>query len=399
MTLEYSEKKFSVLIADDNQNNLKILSAMLEELGYKVRIAKSGEQTIQSVETLKPDIILLDIHMPGMDGYEVCTKLKAAEAYRDIPVIFISALSEVFNKIQAFKAGGVDYITKPFELEEVQLRVETHIKLKENTLMLEKALSDLRNREELLIQTEKMAALGVLTSGVAHEINNPVNFISNSFSAIEERIKSVIESKKLPDDEMTSDFNMLFSNVTTGINQITKIVHSLRLYSQNNNDSSTDTPVNNLKNIIDSVLIIMRHRFNEKIIIENKIPPDTMIKCQAGQFSQVFINIISNSVQAIEDAVESGIINEDQGCITFQVENKDGYINIITTDNGIGIGKSIISKVFDPFFTTKKVGQGTGLGLSICQSIIKDHNGFIKAESNKNTGTSIIISIPENGVK
>jgi len=398
MKLDYSEKKFSVLIADDNQNNLKILSAMLEELGYKVRIAKSGEQTIQSVETLKPDIILLDIHMPGMDGYEVCKKLKSTEKYSDIPVIFISALSEVFNKIQAFQAGGVDYITKPFELEEVQLRVESHIKLKENTLMLQKALSDLRDREELLIQTEKMAALGVLTSGIAHEINNPVNFISNSFSAIEERIRSIIETKKLPDDEMTSDFNKLVSNVTTGINQITKIVHSLRLYSQNKTDNSADTPINNLKNIIDSVLIIMHHKFNDKTTIENKIPPDTIIKCQAGQFSQVFINIISNSIQAIEDAVESGIINDNQGKIIFLVERTGGNITITTTDNGIGIEKSIIGKIFDPFFTTKKVGRGTGLGLSICQRIIKDHNGIIKAESNKNTGTSIIISTPENGV-
>jgi signal transduction histidine kinase len=398
MTQDNSLKKFSILIADDNQNNLKILSAMLEDLGYRVRVAKSGEQTLQSVETLKPDIILLDIHMPGMDGYEVCKKLKSTEKYSDIPVIFISALSEVFNKIEAFKAGGVDYITKPFELAEVQLRVETHINLKENTLKLQQALSDLRNREDLLIQTEKMAALGVFTSGVAHEINNPINFISNSFAAIEERIKSVIENKTLPDEEMTDDFKMLFSNVSTGINQITKIVHSLRLYSQEKNGNSEDAPVNSLNSIIDSILTIMHHRFNDKISIENKIPPDTFIKCHAGQISQVFINIISNSIHAIEDAVESGVIKENQGKITILAELKNGHINITTIDNGIGMEKPVISRIFDPFFTTKKVGRGTGLGLSICQSIIKDHNGIIEAESNKNSGTSVIVSLPASGV-
>jgi signal transduction histidine kinase len=197
---------------------------------------------------------------------------------------------------------------------------------------------------------------------------------------------------------MTDDFKMLFSNVSTGINQITKIVHSLRLYSQEKNGNSEDAPVNSLNSIIDSILTIMHHRFNDKISIENKIPPDTFIKCHAGQISQVFINIISNSIHAIEDAVESGVIKENQGKITILAELKNGHINITTIDNGIGMEKPVISRIFDPFFTTKKVGRGTGLGLSICQSIIKDHNGIIEAESNKNSGTSVIVSLPASGV-
>ncbi|HNX22553.1 MAG TPA: response regulator [Spirochaetota bacterium] len=395
MGQDYSEKKFSVLIADDNQNNLKVLSAMLETLGYRVRVAKSGEQTIQSVETVKPDIILLDIHMPGMDGYEVCTKLKATEEYNDIPVIFISALSEVFNKIQAFKVGGIDYITKPFELEEVQLRVETHIRLKENTLMLRNALLELQKKEELLVQSEKMAALGVLTSGIAHEINNPVNFISNSVSALEERVKSIISDKKLPDSEMNDDFNKLFLNVATGIDQITKIVHSLRLYCRIDTDKKTGADINNL---IESALTIMHHRFTYRIAVEQKFSSIPEIKCQPGRISQVFINIISNSIDAIEDAIKSEIIKEDQGKITISTVSNDSHVNIKITDNGAGIDKSIIKKIFDPFFTTKAVGHGTGLGLSICQSIIKDHNGSIIAESADKNGTAIIISIPLAGV-
>lgn len=395
MSLNYSEKKFSVLIADDNQNNLKVLSTMLESLGYKVRVAKSGEQTLQSVESLKPDIILLDIHMPGMDGYEVCKKLKSTDEFSDIPVIFISALSEVFNKIQAFKAGGIDYITKPFELEEVQLRVETHIKLKENTAMLQNALSELQKKEELLIQSEKMAALGVLTSGVAHEINNPVNFISNSISALEDRIKSIITEKKLPDSDMIDDFNKLFLTISSGIIKITKIVHSLRLYSKSDTDKMTET---NFNDLIESALIVMNHRFTYRISVEKKYSSVPSIKCQAGRISQVFINIVSNSIDAIEDSIEAGIIKEDQGKILITTEEKNGYIVTRISDNGIGIDKSILNKIFDPFFTTKTVGRGVGLGLSICQSIIKDHNGTIVAESTDKSGTTIIISLPSTGV-
>lgn len=395
MGLNYSEKKFSVLIADDNQNNLKVLSTMLESLGYRVRVAKSGEQAIQSVETLKPDIILLDIHMPGMDGYEACKKLKQNKEYSDIPVIFISALSEVFNKIQAFKAGGIDYITKPFELEEVRLRVETHIRLRENTTMLEKTLKDLQDKEELLIQREKMSALGIMTSGLAHEINNPINFISNSVSALEERINSINSTQKLPDSEMITDFNKLFLNIYTGIDQVTKIIHSLRMYSSTDADKMTDADINEL---IKSALIIVYHRFSSGIVVENNLASSPVIKCQPGKISQAFINILSNSIDAIEDAVKSCKIHEDTGKISISVENKNGIFFIRFKDNGSGIDESIIDKIFDPFFTTKTVGLGTGLGLSICQSIIKDHKGTIKAESSDKDGTSIIINLPSTGV-
>jgi len=386
------EKKYSVLIADDNQNNLKVLSSMLEGLNYRVRVANSGEQALQSVVSLKPDIILLDIHMPGMDGYEVCSKLKEMQEFREIPVIFISALSEVFNKIQAFRAGGVDYITKPFELEEVRLRVETHIQLRENTAILEKIISDLHKKEEMLIQSEKMAALGVLTAGITHEINNPVNFISNSFFALEDRINNICSEKRPPDDEMIDDFKKLLANISIGIGQITKIISSLRLYSRSEADRMIDA---NLNELIDSALVIMHHRLAGRIAVEKQFTPLPLIKCQPGKINQVFINVIANSVDAIEDSIRSGIIPEDNGKINITTEAREGYIYIKISDNGSGIEESLVSKVFDPFFTTKEVGQGTGLGLSICRTIINDHNGSIVIESTGKNGTSIIIKIHE----
>lgn len=391
----YSEKKYSILIADDNQNNLRVLSSMLERLGYKVRVATSGELAIKSVKLIKPDLILLDIHMPDIDGYEACRILKSSVEYSDIPVIFLSALSEVFNKIKAFEAGGVDYITKPFELEEVRIRIENHIKLEENTRMLREALDDLRNKESLLVQNEKMVALGTLTSGIAHEINNPVNFISNSISALEERVSAIYSENRLPDSEMIEDFNTIFMNISTGLEQVTGIVHSLRSYSRVDTDNMLDTDINE---VVNSALTILHYRLGQRISVDRQFPPFALVKCQPGRLSQVFINVISNSIDAIEEALEAGIIQNDSGKIIINIDNVETRLVIKITDNGVGIDSSVLNRVFDPFFTTKPVGRGTGLGLSICQSIIRNHGGSISIESSVKNGTSVIISLPISGV-
>jgi signal transduction histidine kinase len=390
-----SEKKYSILIADDNQNNLKVLSTMLESLGYRVRVATSGELTIRSVKSMPPDLLLLDIHMPGMDGYEVCRILKSSEEYNDIPIIFLSALSEVFNKIEAFKAGGVDYITKPFEFEEVSIRIENHLRLKEKTIRLQKAIEDLKNKEGMIIQSEKMAALGLLTSGIAHEINNPVNFIANSVTALEDRINIIVSENRPPDKEMTGDFEELFTNISAGLTQITKIVHSLRLYSRNGNDKIEDA---NLIEIINSAITIMHHRISYRISLVQNISPIPPIRCQPGKLSQVIINLLSNSTDAIEEAITAGMIKDGTGSITLAADANYGQVKISITDNGVGIDSSIHKKLFDPFFTTKPVGRGTGLGLSICQSIISDHNGSISIDSTPGKGTSVLITLPLTGV-
>lgn len=125
-----TDNPYSILIADDNPNNLKVLSSMLEDQGYKIRMSCNGRQALKSIELMPPDLIMLDIHMPELDGYEACRTLKASEKFRDIPVIFVSAMSEGFNKLLAFEVGGIDYIVKPFQFEEVISRVKTHLALK-----------------------------------------------------------------------------------------------------------------------------------------------------------------------------------------------------------------------------------------------------------------------------
>ncbi len=202
--------KFShanILVVDDTLANLQLLVGILTEHGYKVRPAKDGVQALSATQTAPIDLILLDINMPQMDGYEVCNKLKSDPKTRDIPVIFISALNDVLDKVKAFGVGGVDYVTKPFQVEEVLARVETHLALQrlQNNLKskneelaqtnqeLANTLNRLQVAQQELIQSEKMAALGQLMAGIAHEVNTPLGAIQSSVNNISNYLQEIFE--------------------------------------------------------------------------------------------------------------------------------------------------------------------------------------------------------------
>jgi signal transduction histidine kinase len=183
--------QMNILVVDDTPDSLRLLVEMLTEQGYKVRAAPNGKLALSAAQKIQPDLILLDINMPVMDGYEVCQQLKANQRTSSIPVIFLSAWSDVFDKVKAFSVGGVDYITKPFHIEEVVARIKTHLTLcslqnalKQRNEDLTQTLNQLTAAQAQLIQAEKMAALGQLVANVAHEINTPLGAIHSSAEAI-----------------------------------------------------------------------------------------------------------------------------------------------------------------------------------------------------------------------
>jgi PAS domain S-box-containing protein len=242
---------------------------------------------------------------------------------------------------------------------------------------LENALENLKTTQKQLIQSEKMASLGVLSAGVAHEINNPLNFIYNGTAAIE---KYIID--KCPAE--TENIKPLFNAVNQGVSRITGIVRSMNRYSREENLPLTRC---NIQDVIDNCLILLNDKFYKRIEVrKNYIPDSPSLPAHEGQLHQAFLNILVNCAQAIEN----------EGKVTIDVTHVDDYLNISITDTGKGIPAENIDHIFDPFFTTKEPGAGIGLGLAITKKIIDENNGTIWCDSRLGEGTTINTRFPVN---
>jgi two-component system, NtrC family, sensor kinase len=416
------ERQPSILIVDDVPANLNLLTGILKQHGYKVRPAPSGALALDAARFAPPDLILLDIHMPEMDGFEVCRRLKQEETLKEIPVLFISALTETKDKVHAFDSGGVDYITKPFQVEEVLARVRTHLELrrtrrelKRKNKHLKSTIDQLKNTQTRLIQSEKMAALGVLSAGIAHEINNPVNFIKTSTLSLQRDIDDLLkvanlgillcrdfveepkyrELERLQDEieyeTIMTEIPGLFRSILEGIRRTDEIVRSLRTFAR---QDEIMTKAVDIHEIIDSALIMLRNRYKNTINIVREYASVPMIPCYVGKLSQVMINILSNAIDATEKKESS-----EQHQITFKTEllerENRPYVVVHVADTGVGIPEELIHKVFDPFFTTKEVGKGVGLGLFITSNIVQEHKGYIEVSSPPGQGATFSIFLPE----
>ena len=278
-------------------------------------------------------------------------------------------------------------------------------RLGEQKLILEKTLKNLTNTKSKLIQSEKMASLGVLTAGIAHEINNPVNYISSGLEGLKTVSSQIInvvskyqeytkeknqEIEQNIQDELsflTTAIQTLTKNIQTGVNRTTKIIKSLNAFSRVDDDKLS---LSDLHENIDLTTTLLHNKYKNRIEIiknYNKIP---QTYCYSSKLNQVFMNILSNAIQAVKD---KGTITITTEHIEKSLEDKKGGIKISIKDTGIGIPKEIQGRIFEPFFTTKQVGQGTGLGLSITHGIIEQHKGTIKLNST-DKGTEFEIYIP-----
>lgn len=448
-----------ILIVDDNPNNLEVLSETLMDTGWEILIAVNGEGAIAQAEYACPDIILLDVMMPGIDGFTACQRLKLNPVTCDIPIIFMTALSETVDKVKGLSLGAVDYITKPFEHEEVLARIKTHLQIRnltkqlkthnqklkqeiadrlavetklqkltqeleqsveQRTSQLSQALQNFQQAQVTLVQQEKMSTLGELVAGIAHEINNPVNFIYGNLSHAKGYIEDIVgllnlyqadypnptpriqaEQTALDMDFIQDDLLKLFSSVTMGAQRIRDIVKSMRTFSRVDEASVKTVDIHEG---IESTLTILDHRLkvgshNPAIAVVREYGQLPLVECCAGQLNQVFMNILSNAIDALEEYSQQQM---DQGNarqprqIRISTEIiRDNWIAIRIADDGSGIDEKLKARLFDPFFTTKPAGKGTGLGLSISYALIVEmHGGNLYCQSALGEDTEFVVEIP-----
>ncbi|MCC5620410.1 response regulator [Nostoc sp. CHAB 5715] len=426
--------KKNILVVDDTPDNLRLLSAMLTAQGFEVRKALNGKMALTACQMVLPDLILLDINMPDMDGYQVCQQLKADEKTCEVPVIFISALDDVVDKVKAFDVGGVDYIAKPFHGAEVVLRIENQInlrllqvKLQEKNFLLQQALDELKASQVKQIQNEKMVALGQLVAGLAHEINNPISFIYGNLQYAGQYVQDLINlieayqqeypkatpkiqqiAKDIDLNFLITDLQNLISAMYRGSDRIQEIVLALQQFSRH--DEAEMKRVN-IHEDIENTLVMLQHRLRETadrpaIVVVKDYGNLPLVTCYTSELNQVFMHLLNNAIDAIEGGVgngewgvgnqflEEGVRNGEWGVrkqsstpysllpfgyahgkptpqIRIHTEVTDlNMVKIAIADNGPGIEESLRSRLFDPFFTTKPVGKGSGLGLSISYQII-----------------------------
>jgi two-component system NtrC family sensor kinase len=420
-----------ILVVDDTPANLEVVAEALGDAGFEVAIATDGERAIKQATISQPDLILLDVMMPGVDGFETCRRLKAAPATSEIPIIFMTALSDTTDKVRGFNLGAVDYVTKPFQEAELLVRVKTQLKLRnlqqsleqqveQRTAELKAALQQVQQSQVQLVQSEKMAVLGQLVAGVAHEINNPINFIHGNLAHFQEYAEDMLSfmqlyqqhsansapelqtaAENLDLEFIQQDLPKTLASMKIGTQRICEIVRSLRNFSR---IDESECKAVDIHEGINSTLLILQHRLKSKpehpeirvIRDYGQLPP---VECYAGSLNQVFMNILANAIDALEELNTKRTYQENQdnpSQITIRTSVIDHqWVEIAIADNGSGIPKEIQQRIFEPFFTTKPVGKGTGIGMSISHQITTEkHRGKLVCSSTPGKGAEFIIQIP-----
>lgn len=405
-----------LLLVDDSAMNLDTLLATLGG-SYDLRVAIDGQSALDLIASdYLPDLILLDIMMPGLDGYDVCRKLKADEKSSKIPIIFLTALDNDEDEAKGLELGAVDYISKPFNPAIVNHRVKTQLELKQHrdelqhlvdakTQELTTSYKDLKQVHDQMLQQEKMASIGQLAAGVAHEINNPAGFIGSNLNSLQKYVGKLNEGiaflertiMDLNDPEMATqvkkmkrrlkfefiqdDIDDLITESKDGIDRIALIVRNLKGFSRAEDDTLKPT---DLQECLEGSLSIAWNEIKYKAKVEKNYQELPPIQCLPQQLSQVFVNLLVNAAQAIED----------QGIVTIKTRREKDWAVVEIGDNGSGISPENLERIFEAFYTTKEVGKGTGLGLSICHDILQKHQGAISVTSTVGEGTCFTIKLP-----
>lgn len=390
--------------------------------------AADGDEGLNAIFEYQPDIIFLDILMPGLTGTELLEKIQPLTRSGLCKVLMISSIEDYSILQECFTLGAYDFIRKPVNEIELNARLGGAIsstklvnKLRESEADLEGKVEEIERVNQKLIQTknqmiqsEKMAAIGQLAAGVAHEINNPIGYVSSNLVTLKGYISDLLSSyqqtlalfdhmKKIDktDFESTSsdaidfiidDIPGLFEDTEIGLTRVKEIVDGLRNFSRV--DQAMEFDVFDVNEGIKDTLVVTKNKYKYLANIETNFGALPLINAKGGKLNQVFMNLIVNACDAIASKFDESSLS---GWIKITTRQVAEHVKITFEDNGTGIDKEIVEYLYNPFFTTKPIGQGTGLGLSISYDIIvNEHKGSIAVESTENVGSTFILTLPIN---
>lgn len=425
-----------VLAVDDDKLNLQIVERYLKIYfpDFEVQLCHDPKLVEGLLETEDIDILLLDIMMPDISGIDILKETRSKIKYWDMQIIMLTAMTDDESFRTCFELGSNDFIRKPLNITEFRARIKAATNTRKNNIILQRMYESVIERNNKLksvnvqlketqfhlIQAGKMAAIGELAAGLAHEINNPIGYVESNLETmsgyilkIKQFISSHIELLNLlsKNDETSikrhecevnmdnykkhnmefilNDMNDIITDSQEGIKKVEEIVKSLMSFAENGTEE--DKEYCSINEVINQVLLFTKQEAKTKAQINLELMELPDIYCNKAQIGQVFLNILINAIQAVKSQKRS-----EPGNIWIKTYAEHGFVCISVCDDGPGINKDEFSNVFDPFYTTKDVGEGTGIGLSISHDIVvKKHKGVLDIKSEPNCGAEFIIRLPQ----
>ncbi len=425
----------AILLVDPNHADRARIYQILAPCGLEVISVSSRDDAIAVLEETSVCLVLTELNLTAeMDGLDFCQEIMADPEANERPVVMITSDARPQFMLAGFDAGASDYLSKSCESVELISRIRSQIekaalhaevrraerRLKAQ-LTTERGLRDqVQDQQAQLLQNEKLASIGQLAAGVAHEINNPIGFVSSNLNTLGEYVTSILEAvesleavlrsapssedvdrahavlKRVELEYLKDDLKELIEESVEGTHRIRKIVADLRDFSHVDRPELESLDVNEM---FEKTLNVAQSEIRYKAEIVRALSEVPVVVGNGGKLGQVMLNLIINAAQAMES----------QGTITLRTgwtpgpsgksSDPESEVWFEVQDTGSGIDAETIGRIFDPFFTTKDVGDGTGLGLHLAYSIVQAHEGRIEVESEVGVGTKFRVTVPVQGPK
>jgi len=372
-------KNIRLILVDDESQFRETMSKRLTKRGMNVADAGNGEECLDLLKQHPVDVVVSDVKMPGMGGIELLARIR--ELYPDTEVILLTGHASASDGVEGIKSGAFDYLSKPVEFEHLLSKIKQAYE-KRKRLEEQKAEAEFReNMEQQMIITERLASLGTLATGVAHEINNPLAIIKESAGWM----SLILTKEEMAGIPRKADFEKALDKIEKGVERARRITHQLLGFVQKN--ESLMSAVNLSDMINESLQLVGREAANNNVeIIKDFNDSDGNLISDPYQLRQVLLNLITNAIHASKKGDK----------ITLALETQAKTILLTISDTGSGIPWENLEKIFEPFFSTKEPGKGTGLGLFVSRGIIERLGGTLEVESRLGQGTTFAIELPRN---